>query len=85
MYKAGQITSVKTKDGKKYLVRIKKVDGIKAICDECDFFTRICKRKEFILNRCALSDDDKMRCSYKIPHNCNLKILYKCQQTKKKE
>ena len=77
--------SVTTKDGKKYLVRIKKVDGVKAICDECDFFTRNHKWKEFVLKHCALSDDDKMRCSYKIPYNCNLKILYECRQTKKEE
>lgn len=79
-YKAGQIMSVITKDGKKYLVRIKKADNITDPCHKCSFCL-----VHHNTRQCTLSNDDQIRCSLYLPSDCNLKILYECQQTKKEE
>ena len=71
MYKPGQITSVTTKNGEKYLIRIIKVKDEIVPCQKCDFL---------IKDECFLSDEDQTRRLIKMPWDCSLKILRKCQQ-----
>lgn len=79
-YKAGQITSVITIDGKKYLVRIKKKNNSICTCRNCDF-----SRCDSYGRKCTLSTSDEVRCLTKIPGSCHLKILYECQKPKEEE
>lgn len=82
-YKPGQLISIYTKDGRKYLARVKKArfDYPSLICHSCYFYQAriIVPQTEIITERCALSANDIAKCIARIPPFCYLQLIRECK------
>lgn len=79
--KPGQMMAVRTKDNKKYLVRIKKVtsDHLSAICMSCHFHQIGRLDPTLTKESCILSKESIHKCINEVAPFCYLQIIRECK------
>lgn len=79
--KPGQMMTVRTKDNKKYLVRIKKTtsDYPSVPCMSCHFHQVGRLTPELMKESCILSKESIHKCINEVTPFCNLQIIRECK------